>query len=197
MRGRRTGANGRRAGQRAGLRHECRCGTLKRAPRGAQSGQSTVEFVLAYASILLPITLAIIFTSQLLWIWHGVNEFTRAGASYASTHCWVNTSSNVTQFMHDNVPPIINRDQFQNGPAVINVTYFSKDPDSGQLTAFQCDTDCSTTCVPDTVTVSVTGYEYRTFVTALGLPPVPLPDFRTSLPIESAGCDPEQGVCQP
>ena len=31
----------------------------------------------------------------------------------------------------------------------------------------------------------------------LGLPPVTLPNFRTSLPMESAGCDPEQGVCNP
>ena len=49
-------------------------------------GQSTVEFILAYGSIVLPLTLAIVFTSQLLWIWHGINEFTRQGASYASTH---------------------------------------------------------------------------------------------------------------
>jgi hypothetical protein len=47
------------------------------------------------------------------------------------------------------------------------------------------------------VRVSVTGFEYRTFVTSLGLPPVPIPDFQTSLPIESAGCDPEQGTCLP
>src|SRR6266852_5022865 len=158
--------------------------------RTTQRGQSTVEFILAYGIVILPLTLAIIFTSQLLWIWHGVNDFTRQGASYASTHCWVNSGSNVSQFMHDNVPPMIDRDQFQNGPAEIHVTYFSKDPDSGQLTEFMCDSDCSTSCVPDTVTVSVTGFEYRTFVTSLGLPPVPLPDFRTSLPIESAGFDP-------
>jgi len=166
-----------------------------RNQNAARRGQSTVEFIISYGVIVLPLTLAVIFTSQLLWIWHGVNEFTRAGASYASTHCWVNSASNVTQFMHDNVPPIIDRDQFQNGPAEVHVTYFSKDPDTGQLTEFQCDSDCSTSCVPDTVTVSVTGFEYRTFFSTLGLPPVPLPDFRTSVPIESAGCDPEQGVC--
>jgi hypothetical protein len=162
-----------------------------------QRGQSTVEFIISYGVIVLPLTLAIIFTSQLLWIWHSVNELTRQGASYASTHCVESSAANVTQFMHDNVPPIIDRDQFQNGPAEIHVTYYSKDPDTGQLTESQCAADCSTTCIPDTVTVNVTGFEYRTFVTWLGLPPVPLPDFRTSLPIESAGCDPELGVCQP
>jgi hypothetical protein len=176
----------------AGLRRSQESGV-----RSQNSGQSTVEFILAYGVIMLPLTLAVIFTSQLLWIWHGINEFTRQGASYASTHCWVNSASNVLQFMHDNVPPIIDRDQFQNGPAMVQVTYYSKDPDSGQLTEFMCDSDCSTSCVADAVTVQVTGFEYRTFFTALGLPPVPLPDFRTSVPIESAGCDPETGVCQP
>src|SRR5262249_15715384 len=121
-------------------------------------GQSTVEFVLAYASVFLPLSLAVVFTAQLLWIWHSVNQLTRSGASYATTHCWTNSGGNVTQFMHDNVPPVINRDQFQNGPAQIEVSYFSRDPDTGQLTAFQCDSDCSTSCIPDTVTVRITGY---------------------------------------
>jgi hypothetical protein len=99
--------------------------------------------------------------------------------------------------MKANVPLTVDRGQFQNGPVLITVSYFSKDPDSGQLVPFTCDTECSTQCIPDSVTVSVTGYEFRTFVTALGLPPVAIPDFRTSLAIESAGCDPEQGACLP
>src|SRR5437762_552774 len=61
--------------------------------QNARRGQSTVEFIISYGVIVLPLTLAVIFTSQLLWIWHGVNEFTRAGASYASTHCWVSSAS--------------------------------------------------------------------------------------------------------
>jgi hypothetical protein len=160
-------------------------------------GQTTVEFALAYAGVLLPVTFAVIFTSQLLWIWHSVNDFTRQGAGYASTHCWQSSAGNVLDFMHSNVPPMINQDQFQNGPVQISVTYFAKDPDTGQLTPFQCDGDCTTGCIPDTVTVSVSGYEFRSFVTSLGLPPITLPDFRSSLPIESAGCDPEQGQCLP
>jgi hypothetical protein len=31
----------------------------------------------------------------------------------------------------------------------------------------------------------------------LGLPPVSLPNFQTSLPVESAGCDAESGTCTP
>jgi len=87
--------------------------------------------------------------------------------------------------------------QIKNGPAQISVAYFSKDPDTGQLAPFQCDSDCTTGCIPDTVTISVTGFQFGTFFTALGLPPVTIPDFRTSLAMEGAGCDPEQGVCLP
>ena len=63
---------------------------------------------------------------------------------------------------------------------------------------FACDGgDCSTTCVPDAVTIRVTGYSYRTFMNYLGLPAVQMPNFMTSMAIESAGCDPEQGTCLP
>ena len=53
----------------------------------SEGGQATTEFVIAYAGVLFPLTFAVIFTSQLLWIWHGVNDFTRRGAGYAATHC--------------------------------------------------------------------------------------------------------------
>ena len=170
---------------------------LKDMAHSANSGQTTVEFALTYLGVVLPLTFGLAFISQLLWVWHSVNEFTRQGASYASTHCWEGSASNVLDFMHANVPAMVDQNQFRDGPVEINVTYFAKDPTSGSLTPFQCDSDCSISCVPDTVTVSVLGYTYRTFIPNLGLPPVPLPDFRTSAPMESAGCDPEQGVCLP
>ena len=170
-------------------------------PRGLKPtllrGQAAVEFILAYAAVLLPLTFALIFTSQLLWVWHSVNDFTRQGAGYAATHCWEASAGNVLDFMRNNVPLTIGQDQFRSGPAVISVTYSAKDPDSGQLAPFVCDADCSLSCIPDTVTVSVTGYQFQTFVTSLGLPPVVIPDFRTSQPMESAGCDPEQLACLP
>jgi len=168
-------------------------GRRKRLPHG----QTTFEFALAFAGVVLPATLAVVFTSQLLWVWHSVNDFTRQGASYATTHCWESTAGNVVDFMRSHIPPMVGQDQFLSGPVQINVTYYARDPDSGQLTPFTCDGDCSTTCIPDTVRVSVTGFEYRPFVVSLDLPPVPIPDFQTSLPMESAGCDPEQGTCLP
>jgi len=164
---------------------------------GGRAGQSTTEFLLAYAAVMFPLMLAVIYTMQLLWIWHGVNDFTRRGAGYAASHCWESSGANVISYMRSNLPPVIDQDQFQDGPAVINVSYYQLDPTSGSLIPFTCATDCDITCIPDSVTVSVTGFSYKTFVTALGLPAVPLPNFETTTPIESAGCDPEQGTCLP
>jgi hypothetical protein len=163
-----------------------------------ERGQATVEYVIVSAGIVLPVTFAIVFTAQLLWVWHSVVEFTRDGARYAATHCWQSDTQNVTDYMKQHVPPTVDMDQFQNGPAQITVSYFAKDPDTGQLVDFTCDGgDCSTMCVPDAVTVRVTNYEFRKFMGYLGLPPVSVPDFYTTVPIESAGCDPEQGTCLP
>src|SRR5690349_23617589 len=101
-----------------------------------RKGQTTVEFALAYVGVLLPLTFGLIFTSQLLWVWHSVNDFTRQGAGYASTHCWQSSAGNVIDFMRTNVPPMIGQDQFRNGTAQISVTYTAKDLDSGQLVPF-------------------------------------------------------------
>jgi hypothetical protein len=170
---------------------------LRLSKTGRRSGQATLEFALSYAGVILPLTFGIIFTSQLLWIWHSVADFTRDGARYAATHCWQNDGSNVTGYMQNNAPLMPDRQQFITGPAQIVVSYFSKDPDSGQLVPFSCSTDCSSSCIPDTVQVTVMNYQYSTFITTLGLPPVNIPNFQTTVPMESAGCDPEQGVCLP
>jgi hypothetical protein len=182
-------------------RDESRHGTqdcvLHGRRRFSERGQSTIEFAISWSAVLVPMVFAIIYTAQLLWIWHSVNDYTRRGASYASTHCWMSSGSNVLEYMRNNVPAMVNQDAFQSGPVEIAVSYFGKDPDTGQLTAFSCDSDCSASCIPDTVSVSVTGFEYRTFVSSLGLPPITMPNFKTSLPMESAGCDPDTAECLP
>jgi hypothetical protein len=160
-------------------------------------GAMSVEFALAFAGVMLPATLALVFTSQILWIWHAVNDFTRQGAGYAATHCWLSSAANVIGFMQANVPLMLDRNQFQNGTVAIGVSYYARDPASGQLLPFQCSGDCTTGCVPDTVTVSVTGYQFTDFMTYIGLPPITLPNFQTTQPMESCGCDPEQQVCYP
>ncbi|MGH9721482.1 MAG: TadE family protein [Bryobacteraceae bacterium] len=167
------------------------------SPRG-QSGQASVETALLYAGVILPLIFAIIFAAEMLWVWHSVVDFTRDGARYASTHCWQSGADNVLNYMRTHVPRMIDMDQFQGGAAEVAVEYFSRDPDTGALVAFSCDGgDCSSQCIPDAVSIRVTNYEFRRFVNFLGLPPVRIPEFRTSLPIESAGCDPEQGACLP
>lgn len=168
-------------------------GTRRSRARGA----ATLEYVVVWGGVVMPVMFGVVFLAQLLWIWHSVADYTRLGARYAATHCWQGSGENVVNFMRTNVPLMIDQDQFQSGQADIAVQYQSRDPDTGQLVDFTCDTDCSTGCVPDAVTVRVSGYEFRRFVTFLGLPAVPLPDFHTSMAVEGAGCDPEQNTCLP
>jgi hypothetical protein len=84
-----------------------------------------------------------------------------------------------------------------NSNAAVTVNYYSVDPDSGALTDFSCDSDCTLGCVPDVVSVSVQNYVYSKFFTFLKLPGVPMPSWLTTLPMESAGCDPATGTCTP
>lgn len=169
-----------------------------RAPQSLESGQATVEYALAFTGVILPMMFMIIFTAQLLWVWHSIVDFTRDGARYATTHCWQGSGENVITYMRTHVPLMVDIDQFQNGQADIVVQYFSRDPASGSLTDFSCDGgECSADCIPDAVTVTIRNYQFTRFMSFLGLPPVALPDFHTSLAIEGAGCDPEQGTCLP
>jgi hypothetical protein len=164
----------------------------------SECGQTTVEYVIVAAGVLLPLTFALVFTAELLWVWHSVVEFTRDGARYAATHCWMGSGENVMQYMRTHVPPMVDMEQFQNGEAEIEVKYYSRDAESGTLNEFSCEgAECSTLCVPHTLTVRVRNYEFRKFMNYLGLPAVPIPDFQTSQPVESAGCDAEQGTCVP
>ena len=168
------------------------------SPPGVEAGQAAIEFVVTLGGLVLPLTFAIVFTAQLLWIWHSSIDFTRQGARYATTHCWQGNGENVVAWMRANVPLMIDMQQFQGGPVEIAVEYFERNPDTGQLEAFACDGgECSTECVPDTVTVRLRNYEFRSFVTWLGLSPIRMPEFQTSLPMEGAGCNPDTGECLP
>lgn len=159
-------------------------------------GQAAVEWIIVWSAVVLPLTFMLIFTAQMLWTFHSVAEWTRIGARYAATHCFQN-GANVQEFMRTVVPANPEIEQFRQGPAEIQVTYYSRNAESGQLEEFSCDAECSRECVPDAVRVAVVNYEYRPFMTYLGLPPVQLPDLSTAVPMESAGCDPETGECLP
>ena len=173
---------------------------MRRGAVGNRRGQAALEYALLYAGVILPLTFGIVFVAVMLWVWHSVVEFTRDGARYAATHCWQADGANVIQYMKTHVPPTIDMDQLTgvgSSPAQIVVSYFSRDPDSGALTDFTCDGECTVDCVPDVTTVRITGYEFHRFVDFLKLPAVAMPEFPTTLPMESVGCDPEQGTCLP
>ena len=195
------GAHGQTKGKRSRLRAGPRGhpGLRGRPTRwGNSCGQSMVEWAIIYSAVIMPLTFAVIFTSELLWVWHSVSELTREGARYAATHCWDGSGDNVVSYMRTHVPLVIDMQQFQTGEAEITVEYFRRDPDTGTVEEFACDQgECSTLCVPDVVRVGVSNYSFRRFLDMLGLAGVPLPDFRTTVPVESAGCDPEQATCVP
>ena len=77
-----------------------------------RGGQATIEFALLYGAAILPLTFMAIFVSEMLWVWHSVVDFTRAGANYAATHCWMGAASNVTGYMPTHVPRMIDMDKF-------------------------------------------------------------------------------------
>lgn len=162
-----------------------------------RSGQATLEFALLYAGIVLPLTFMTIFVAEMLWVWHSAMELTRDGARYAATHCWQADGTNVTNYMQTHVPRTIDMDQFQNGAAGFQVQYFSRDPDTGALSEFSCQAaECSVDCIPDAVSVSIINYQFTRFAAYMRLPAVTMPNFRTSLAMQSAGCD-ETGNCLP
>jgi hypothetical protein len=164
---------------------------------GSRKGQAMVEYALLYAGVILPLTFMTIFVAEMLWVWHSVLEFTRDGARYAATHCWQSDGTNVTNYMQSHVPRMIDMDQFQSGAAGLTVQYFTIDPDTGSMSDYSCqNAECSVDCVPDAVSVSISNYQFTRFSSYMRLPAVTIPTFRTSLPMESAGCD-EAGSCLP
>jgi Flp pilus assembly protein TadG len=169
------------------------------ARKNRRAGQAVIEFALLYGAIILPMTFGIVYVAEMYWVWHSMVEFTREGARYAATHCWQADSQNVVTYMQSHVPVNIDLNQFQTGGAAqINVQYFQLDPATATLGAFSCSAGSGPACVPDAVAVSVTNYQFRRFVGFLKLPPVTMPSFPTSMPIESGGVDPEQNnVCNP
>lgn len=165
-----------------------------------RGGQATLEYALLYAGVILPLTFGTVYVAEMLWVWHSMVEFTRDGARYAATHCWQPDAGNVIAYMQAHVPPTIDQDEFRGlgtGQAQIAVTYSATDPTTGALTDFTCDGECTVDCLPDVVSVSINGYQFRHFVDYLKLPPVTMPPFPATVPMESAGCDPEQGTCLP
>lgn len=160
--------------------------------RNRESGQTTVEYAMLFAGVLVPFIFGIMFVADVCWVWHSMVEFTRDGVRYAATHCWESDGSNVQTYMYAHVPPNLQQAQFNqpNQNAAITINYYTVDPDSGALTDFSCDSDCSVGCIPDVVQVSIQNYTYTNFFTTfLQLPGISMPSWPVSMPMESAGCD--------
>jgi len=170
------------------------------AGRNLRQGQAAMEFALLYGGIILPLTFGLVYVAEMYWVWHSMVEFTRDGARYAATHCYHTDTQNVISYMQTHIPTNIDLAQFQSGgTAEISVVYQQIDPTTGILGPVACDGACSTDCVPDAVTVSVTNYEFRRFVGYLHLPPIVMPGFPTSMPVESNGCNGDNAsvTCSP
>jgi hypothetical protein len=151
-----------------------------------------MEFALLYAGVILPLTFMIVFVAEMLWIWHGVVDFTRDGARFAATHCYQAGGANVISYMQNHVPAIIDRNRFQTGDATIAVEYFSLNAD-GSTAPFNADACAG--CIPDAVSVSISNYQFLRFSGYFRLPPVTIPPFTTNLPMESGGFQDASGVC--
>lgn len=161
-----------------------------------RSGQTAVEFSLLYAAAILPLTFMIVFVSEMLWIWHSSVDFTREIAHFAATHCWEGdgSGSNVIGWATSHVPPMIDRDKFQNNTAGITIAYYTQNADGSQ-TPFDGSICNGGTCVPDLVSVSINTYQYNRFSSFFGLGNVLMPPFTTVVPMESGGYQDASGVC--
>ena len=161
-------------------------------------GQATVEMALALIAGIVPITLGLIAFTELVWTYHAFATITRQGARYAATHCWQDDSgSNVVTWMQANAPAFPDRPLMASGGVQIQVSYWMHDPVTRESVPFTCGGACSADCVPDSVTVSIVGYEFNHFFPALGLQPLQAPPFSTTVEIQSAGGDPETAVSTP
>jgi hypothetical protein len=157
-----------------------------------------MEFAVLYGGVILPLTFMLVFVAEMAWIWHSVVDFTRDGARYAATHCYQpdGSASNVLTYMEANVPLMIDQEQFQSGAAGIQILYFSQNPD-GSLSPFVPDACGGSLCLPDSVSISITNYQFQRFSGLFKLPPVTIPPFTTTVPMESAGYQDASGVCVP
>jgi hypothetical protein len=156
--------------------------------RRKMRGQATIEMALALLAGIIPLTLGLLAFAELAWTYHALATLTRQGAQYAATHCWQDGAQNVTTWMQANAPVFPDRTQLVSGAITIQVNYWTHNLDSDESDPFTCDgTSACGACVPDSVTVSIAGYQFNHFLTTLGLPPIQMPAFSTTVEVESAG----------
>jgi len=163
-------------------------------------GQATVEMALALVFGVVPLTLGVIAFTEAAWTYHGLAALTRVGAQYAATHCFQDSAGqNVVEWLtsatNTSVPAFPDRPQLTTGGIQVAVQYSANDLVNGISAAPTCSPDCSSACIPDSVTVSIVAgnpstYMFNRFLTSLGLPTIQVPAFATTLPMES-GVNPD------
>jgi hypothetical protein len=147
---------------------------------------------------IIPLTFGLIAFSELAWTYHALATLTRQGARYAATHCWQDDSgSNVVTWMQSNAPPFPDRPMLVSGAIQLQVSYWMHDPVTHRSEPFTCGGGCSPDCVPDSVTVSIVGYQFNHFFPLLGLGSLEVPPFATTVEIQGAGGNPETGISSP
>ena len=161
-------------------------------------GQANVETALALIFGIIPLTFGLIAFSEIAWTYHALATLTRQGARYAATHCWQDDGGgNVVNWMQANAPAFPDRPLLVSGGIQLQVSYWMHDPATRQTVPFSCAGGCSPDCVPDSVTVSIVGYEFNHFFPLLGLQPLQVPPFSTTVAMEGAGGNPETAVSSP
>ena len=161
-------------------------------------GQASVETALVLGTLVVPAVFGLLMVGQAAWTWSSIVHLTRLGAQYAATHCFQDASgSNVIHYMQNHAPPMLDRQQLTKGPAEIQVQYWAQDPVNHQTVPFQCGDSCTSACVPDAVTVAVNNYQFSSLAQVLGLGPISMPPFATTVRVESAGGNPDTGQSVP
>lgn len=168
---------------------------LRTSEESRCEGQATVETGLVLLFVMLPLMIGLIAFAELAWTYHALVTLTRQGAQYAATHCFQDTGgSNVVAWMQQNAPPFLDKPQLVGGQIQINVNYWTLDlPDqiSAPFDGSSCVVgSCTPECVPDAVTVGISGYTFQRLLPALGLQPLTVPAFSTTVEMESGGGDP-------
>ena len=153
---------------------------------------------LVFVMGILPLTLGLIAFSEISWTYHALASLTRAGAQYAATHCYQDDAgSNVVNWMQANAPAFPDKAKLLTGGILIQVSYWRHDPDTRESVPFTCAGGCSPDCVPDSVTVSIVGYQFEHFLPMLGFQALQTPGFSSTMEIHGSGADPETGISLP
>ena len=164
-----------------------------------RSGQASIEFALLYSAVILPLTFMVVFVSEMLWVWHSVVDFTRDGATYAATHCWMGDGGNVTTYMTDACAAHDRHGQIpkRRSGAANQLFFAGPGHRAAHAVRLRLGRRVQRRLRSGRRYGSVTSYQFtKGLSTFFKLPPVTIPPFAASMPMQSAGCD-ESGNCLP